>query len=124
MTRTDIHTKTTNTNTEAVARLQTSSFALRTTLLFGAAAIALAAASGAHAADKKYEKQTAVMCNDGSHATDKSGCEKNGGIRATSATSDAAAAVQTESAKVNATGQAPTTGVPSKTPAKRDSMAK
>ena len=98
----------------------------RLTLLLGSAALALAAATSAQAAtkDTKYEKQSAVMCQDGTHATDKTGCEKNGGIRATTAKTDAAAAVQTESAKVNATGQAPTTGLPSKTPAKPDAMAK
>jgi len=99
------------------------STASRVSMILGAAALALAAAGGAQAADKKYEKQTAVMCADGSHATDKTGCEKNGGIRATNAKADGAA-VQTESAKVTATGQAPTTGVQTRTPAKPDPMAK
>jgi hypothetical protein len=108
-----------------ILTLSTAHRATRSTLMLGAAALVLAAAAtGAHAADQKYEKQTAVMCNDGSHATDKTGCEKNGGIRASSAKMDAAAAVQTQSAKVNATGEAPTTGLPTKTPAKRDPMAK
>ena len=98
--------------------------ASRLSILLGAAALAMAAAGGAQAADKTYEKKTAVMCADGSHSTDKTGCDKAGGIRATTAKTDAAAAVQTESAKVNATGQAPTTGVPSKTPAKPDPAAK
>ena len=97
----------------------------RLTLLLGTAALALATVTSAQAAtkDTKYEKQSAVMCQDGTHATDKTGCEKNGGIRATNAKADGAA-VQTESAKVNATGQAPTTGLPTKTPAKPDPMAK
>ncbi|WPB58499.1 hypothetical protein [Xylophilus sp. GOD-11R] len=94
----------------------------RLTLLAAGAALALAAATGAQAADKKYEKQTAITCADGTNATDKTGCEKNGGMKATVTKADGA--VQTESAKVNATGQAPTTGLPTKTPAKPDPMAK
>ena len=97
----------------------------RLTLLMGTAALAIATVTSAQAAtkDTKYEKQAAVMCQDGTHATDKTGCEKNGGIKATSAKADGAA-VQTESAKVTATGQAPAPGGMSKTPAKPDPMAK
>jgi hypothetical protein len=97
----------------------------RVVIILGSATIALAAASGVQAAtkEKKYEKHTAVMCQDGSHSADKTGCEKNGGIKATTAKAEGAA-VQTESAKVSTTGQAPTTGVSTKTPAKPDTMAK
>ncbi|MCZ2496544.1 hypothetical protein GN316_07225 [Xylophilus sp. Kf1] len=112
---------------ETTITTRTAPRATRLTLLLGTAALALAGVTSAQAAtkekDTKYEKQTAVMCQDGTHATDKTGCEKNGGIRATNAKADGAA-VQTESAKVNATGQAPTTGLPTKTPAKPDPMAK
>lgn len=97
--------------------------ATRLAVLLGAGVLSLAAATGAQAADKAFEKHAAVMCADGSHATDKTGCEKNGGIKATPTKADSTA-VQTESSKVNTTGQAPTTGGPSKTPAKPDTMAK
>ena len=97
----------------------------RTATLLGGAAIALAAAGSAMAAaeDTKYKRQSAVMCHDGSHATDKTGCAKHGGIKAGTAGA-ATAAVQTESAKVSATGEAPTTGLATRTPAKPDSKAK
>ena len=105
--------------------MQTTFSFSRIATILGSTAIVLAAATGAQAAtkDTKYEKQAAVMCHDGSHATDKTGCGQHGGIKATTAKADGAA-VQTESAKVSATGQAPTTGVATKTPAKPDTMAK
>ncbi|QHI97145.1 hypothetical protein GT347_03620 [Xylophilus rhododendri] len=92
-------------------------------LLLTGAAIALAAAGAAQAADKAPMKHGAVTCADGTHATDKATCDKSGGATQMTTKADTTA-VQTESAKVNATGQAPQTGAPSKTPAKPDSAAK
>lgn len=75
----------------------------KTTLMLGAAVLALAAGAA----------QAATACADGTHAADQATCDKN-----------ITMAVETESAKVSATGEAPTTGLHSRTPGKPDASAK
>jgi hypothetical protein len=97
-----------------------------TLLLFGAALVAAAASTAAHAATQPYTTQTTMVCIDGSQSTDKNGCDKRGGVKAIQSvmTPTDTMAVETESAKVSATGDAPTTGGASRTPGRPDPLAR
>lgn len=102
----------TNTNTRTNTR---ATLALCGALLF-------AMAGTAQAATPKADKGTAT-CADGMHGTkDKTGCAATGTKAMPSGANSSA--VETQSSKVSATGDAPTTGGASKTPGKPDPMAK
>lgn len=86
------------------------------------AALLCAVAGTAQAAAPKADKATAT-CADGMPSTkDKTGCAATG--KKSMPVTANGAAVETQSSKVSATGDAPTTGGASKTPGKPDPMAK